>query len=160
VTDQLRAGGKSALSHALSLVVLLILVTGINNAAAVDLGACGSKVYQRYLVPDGVCIWPNGDSRPFVCNAPHGVYVSFKEACQQHDECYAGVNQRKSSCDSFFYRSLVTLCRTSLTSDFPKKGRKACYNWAVTFNDAVRSQGCSAYQKAQISAGVANPRCK
>ncbi len=145
--------------------LFLIFVGGVLSASipgfsyAAGLGLCGSSATQRYLVPDGICVFPNGDVRPFACNMPHAKLVPFTNACEQHDSCYGAKGTKKSTCDTQFYKNLNSACRSTLTNSFPEAGRRACYQFATTYNDTVRAKGCEPFKKAQQQQGVRNPVC-
>lgn len=127
---------------------------------ASGLGVCGSTKTQRALVPDSLCVFPNGDVRPYACNMPHAKLVSFQAACTAHDQCYGLAGATKSTCDSRFYKGLTDSCRSTLSSSFPERGRKACYSNAALYNDVVRSpKGCEAFKKAQAARNIVNPQC-
>jgi len=141
------------------IAVIMLMICIPTRSHAAGLGTCGSTAYQRYLVPDGLCVLPNGDIRPFVCNMPQGRYVSFTSACSEHDGCYSSRGANKSTCDARFYKGMTTACRDALPNTFPEAGRKACYQTAIHYNDVVRSQACPAFRRAQSVLGVSNPRC-
>ncbi len=151
---------KNASEVLLLVLTCTFLLTGVPRASeATVLGLCGSSSTQRYLIPDGACIFPNGDVRPFAGNMPQGKYVSFSAACGEHDRCYASRGANKGACDSHFYRSLTDACRNALTNTFPESGRKACYQLAIKYNDTVRARGCEPFKKAQQNEGVRSPAC-
>lgn len=142
---------------AFAVSLLLTSIPRISDAAG--LGLCGSTATQRYLVPDGICVFPNGDIRLFACNMPHAKLVHFTNACEQHDSCYGAKGTKKSTCDTQFYKNLNRACRSILTNSFPEAGRKACFQAAATYNDKVRASGCPAFKGAQSARGLSNPQC-
>ena len=137
----------------------LVLFLAVGPASAAVGGVCGSSLTQRSIVADGVCVWPNGEALAYTCNAPKGKYVSFASACTAHDACYGALGRKKSGCDADFYRDLRDACRTALDAGFPEAGRKACYGYALLYNDAVRVKGCDAFRDAQKQAGQQNASC-
>lgn len=128
---------------------------------AASVGVCGPNNNKALtaLIPDAICVSPNGDVRPYACNMPYTKFVSFRSACEQHDDCYGTKGELKSDCDTRFYKSLIRACRAALSNDFPEKGRKSCYQWASHYNDKVRQKGCPSYQAAQSSLGVRGISC-
>jgi hypothetical protein len=142
----------------ITLSAIFIFLSSLTSNAA-GLGVCGSTLTQRYFVPDAICVFPNGDIRPYACNMPNTKYVSFSAACSEHDSCYSSPGANKTTCDTRFYKNLTNACRDVLTNSFPNKGRKACYQVAITYNDKVRQQACPAFQNAQSGLGVSNAQC-
>ena len=142
------------------LVLQAVLALAVSNVSdATVLGICGSTKGQRYIIPDGNCIFPNGDVRPFACNMPNTKYVNFRSACSAHDRCYSTKGATRSACDTRLYKDMTSACRSALTTTFPEAGRKACFQLAIGYNDKVRELGCPAFKQAQEALGVKNPSC-
>lgn len=135
---------------------------------------CGSGS-SKYLVPDYVGFNAKGERTPYqrseAKKSASGLVsqrVSFVEACRTHDSCYGTSGTRKSTCDTAFYRDLLSACRSSLPKTAPEQMRRSCFDTAALFNDVVRGQdarrrdiwgavsypftgqtGCEAYRAAQ-----------
>ena len=141
-------------------------------------GACGSG-WSEPFVPDRFYIAATqdagdrrGSGRPSRASErrgrPRQYRVSFTPACEQHDACYGRRGSRKSSCDTQFYRAMLSACRDAIPSQ-ARSAQLRCINIAGSYNDVLRGQrlrsvvigdsawdlrlmpgaACRAYQRAQ-----------
>lgn len=77
------------------------------------------------------------------------VYVSFEDACNQHDICYGTCNSEKQTCDKNFEDNLIEACFTG-AADI--KHINQCTRYATAYAIAVKTMGGNAYNDAQDSA--------
>lgn len=74
-----------------------------------------------------------------------GSTVSFRNACNAHDMCYAG-GEIRATCDQVFGDNLVEVCEGSFSAG--SQGHGTCMSFASTYLDAVQTGGGPPYQNA------------
>jgi hypothetical protein len=110
----------------------------VSSVFADGLGVCGSANWQRFLIRDS---WGN---------------ASFRDACANHDACYATYGEDKRDCDARFYWDMYDACSNAYPSAFHTLQREACYEIAYDYWYAVHKMGGDAYREAQTEARSAS----
>ncbi len=86
--------------------------------------------------------------------------VSFREACNTHDQCFMTIGSNINACDDNFYENLRASCERDSYIREPLTGTKlpdpatlaACYSIATTYYGSVRAVSSVWYNAAQEKA--------
>lgn len=138
-----------------SLFVGIALICGATASPA--LANCGSG-WSESFVPDNFSITASGDRFYYSQRertrrsardrdeprrrrgSTQSMYaVSFSSACAEHDNCYGTQGNRKRSCDTQFYRSMLSACRQSIPRQ-AQEAQRSCIGLAARYNDVLRGQ--------------------
>ncbi|MBK9127940.1 MAG: hypothetical protein IPM13_09080 [Phycisphaerales bacterium] len=92
----------------------------------------------------------NGCSFPITGWAGPG--GAFRDACNQHDRCYATLGKTKARCDEEFLGDMLVACQARFGHPSLRHDLQRCITWANRFFRAVRLFGHDAYQEAQHGA--------